>query len=137
MYETFEHPSDIGIRGVGINYHEAFSEAARCVFSIMADLPVFMKEIKVPIVAKAFNIEELLVEFINKLLSQAAINKCVFIDFEIIDIDDNHIQAFAFGEKIKAHHKNALKVEVKAATYSQLKVYQNGGKFIAECIVDV
>ncbi len=137
MFETFEHTADIGIRGIGSNYSEAFSEAAKCVFNIMADLSVFINDLEVSFECRAFNMEELLVEFINKLLYQAAINKCIFTDFNIISLADSVIKARVSGEKLKANHKNSLKLEVKAATYHQLKVYKDNDKYIVQCIVDV
>jgi len=44
MFEFFEHPSDIGIKGAGSSYEEAFIEAAKGMMSIMADLRCFTTE---------------------------------------------------------------------------------------------
>lgn len=137
MVEVFDHPSDIGVRGIGVNYKDAFEEAARGTFSIMADLSGFVNETEVVINCEAFNMEELFVSFINSLLLEAAVRKIIFIDFKIQSLDQHSLKAAAYGEKIKTIHKGLLKTEVKAATYSELKVTEQKGKFIAQCILDV
>lgn len=137
MYETLEHSSDVRIRGVGKTMDEAFIEAARCVFSIMADPGAFAKDVEVEILCSAENEEELLIEFINKLLYHAAVNRCIFNQFSIKKFDKTSLKAVAAGEKLKTTHKASVKTEVKAATYSRLSVRQEGQNFIAECVVDI
>ena len=46
------------------------------------------------------------------------------------------LRGTAYGEKINPE-KHKLKTEVKGATYSGLKVAEENGKFIAQCVVDV
>lgn len=137
MSEQFEHISDIGIRGKGKDFKEAFVDAAVGTFSIMADLSFFSNEIEVKIECHSFDREELLVEFLNRLITEAAVLRAIFIDFTIQSMDGKSLKATAFGEKIKTQHKNFLKTEVKAATYSQLKVYQENGGCVAQCVIDV
>ncbi len=134
MYEFFEHKADIGIRGIGSSLEEAFAEAAKAMFSVMVDIDK-VKPIKtVDISCKAENDEELLVEFLNKLLSEANINDMVFSGF-IVRIKDHGLEATAKGESLDPERHN-VKTEVKAATYSQLKIESNE-KFLVQCIVDV
>ncbi len=141
MYETFEHTADIGIRGIGESFPEAFTEAARCVFSIMADLSAdpssFSNEINVTIESRAYNLEELFIDFINRLIYESAINKCIFTGFEIVSFSDTAIIMNVSGEKIKTSNKHILKSEIKAATFCQLKVYRDKDLYIAQCVVDV
>jgi tRNA nucleotidyltransferase (CCA-adding enzyme) len=59
-----------------------------------------------------------------------------FSRFKIV-LKDNKLQAEIWGEKID-RQKHKPVVEVKAATYADLKVQQNKkGLWIAQCIVDV
>jgi SHS2 domain-containing protein len=52
-----------------------------------------------------------------------------------VRIKDHDLEATAKGENLDPEKHN-VKIEVKAATYSQLKVERNE-KFLAQCIVDV
>lgn len=141
MYETFEHTADIGIRGIGGSFPEAFTEAARCVFSIMAelssDLYSYSNDINVTIESRAYNLEELFIDFINRLIYESAVNKCIFTDFEVMSFSETALIMKVSGEKMKTSNKHILKSEIKAATYCQLKVYRDNNRYIAQCVVDV
>ena len=134
MYELFEHQADIGIRGIGSSLEEAFSEAARAMFSVMINIDKVTPVKSIAVSCKADNDEELLVEFLNRLLTEANINDMVFSKF-IVQIRNHELTGAAKGENLDLE-KHEIKTEVKAATYSQLKIERND-KFIAQCIVDV
>ena len=141
MYETFEHKADIGIRGTGENIEEAFQEAAKALFSVEVKILNVDAKTKIKIRCDAANLEELLVEWLNALLAQASIHNMVFSDFKFkIKAKDTQyeLDGFAFGEKLDVK-KHEFGIEIKAATYSQLKVYQEleTKKWVAQCIVDV
>ncbi|MCS7134687.1 MAG: archease [Candidatus Pacearchaeota archaeon] len=134
MYETFEHKADVGVRGKGKTVEEAFCEVAKAMFSIQCNIKKVKPLKKVRILCKAQNVEELLVEWLNTLLAESSLRGMLFSEFEA-KIKNNNLEGFAFGEKIKKKHE--LGTEVKAATYSELKVYKKNGEWIAQCIVDV
>ena len=141
MMETFEHTADIGIRGTGRNPAEAFAETARALFSVIADPRGFGNGLEVAMECSAPTREDLLVEYLNGLLTQSAVRRCVFTDFKIREWKEDKngvsIKASAFGEKIGAENMKYLRLEVKGATYSQLKVFKKGTRTVAQCVVDV
>ncbi len=137
-YETFPHEADIGIRGIGPNIEEAFSEAAKALFDVEVDIKKVKAEKKIKVECEAQNIEELFVEWLNSLLAQASLKEMVFSKFEV-KIKKNKIinlKGWAFGEKLQPEKHN-IKDEVKGATYSQLKVEQKKDKWVVQCVVDV
>ena len=141
-YETFEHEADVGIRGKGASIEKAFEEAAKAMFDVEVDVKKVKAKETVKVKCQAENIEELFIEWLNALLSQASLHNMVFSDFKAA-IERKHDKLFklegvAKGEKFNAKKHN-IKDEVKGATYSQLKVYQDKKtkKWIAQCIVDV
>lgn len=141
-YEHFEHEADIGIRGKGKTVEEAFQEAAKALFNVEVDVKKVkaLKEVKVR--CQASNVEELFVEWLNALLSQASLHEMVFSQFKAKVERKNDklfkLEGTAKGERFDPE-KHTIKDEVKGATYSQLKVYQNKKtkKWVAQCIVDV
>jgi len=46
------------------------------------------------------------------------------------------LKGYACGEKLDVE-KHKVKTEVKAATYSQLKIEEKDGLFYVKCVVDV
>jgi len=134
-YKYFDHKADIGIVGIGESLEEAFQEAAKAMFNVMFDIKKVDKVKKIEISCDASNEEELLVEWLNRLLAEATINNMVFSDF-LVKIRNNALTGTARGEAIN-FKKHSVKIEVKAATYSQLKIEAKDGKFIAQCVVDV
>ena len=141
MYETFEHKADIGVKGTGDTLEEAFQEAAKALFSVEVQVLNVEPKIKIKIRCDASNLEELLVEWLNALLAQASIHNMVFSSFslKIKAKDTQHeLDGFAIGEKLNVKKHNPG-IEIKAATYSQLRVYQEleTKRWVAQCIVDV
>ncbi|MEM4703369.1 MAG: archease [Candidatus Pacearchaeota archaeon] len=133
-FERFEHKADIGIRGKGKTVELAFCEAAKAMFSVECNIQKVKPFRKINIKCKASNIEELFVEWLNALLAQSSVHGMLFSKF-YCKIKNNKLVGWAKGEKIQAKHE--LKIEVKAATYSELKVYRQDRLWTAQCIVDV
>lgn len=133
-YKYFEHKADVGIIGIGKTLEEAFQEGAKALFNAMVDIKKVEPKNKIKIECEAGNEEELFVEFLNRLLAEKDINNMVFSDFKV-KIKNNKLTGEAMGEKFNPKKQN-VKIEVKAATYSQLKVIKNK-EFIAQCVVDV
>ena len=142
VHETFPHEADVGIRGKGKSTEKAFEEAAKALFDVEVDITKVKANKKIRIECEAENQEELLIEWLNALLSQASLNEMVFSRFNVKILREKRekklrIKGLAFGEKLKQKHN--IKNEIKGATYSQLKIYQDKNKklWIAQCIVDV
>ena len=80
--------------------------------------------------------ELLLVDWLNAIVYEMAVRRMLFSRFEV-EIDGMQLNGRAWGEAIDiARHQPA--VEVKGATFTELKVAQDGdGRWLAQCIVDV
>lgn len=139
MYELLPHKADIAIKGYGKSFEEAFCEAAKAMFSIMAELEDVKPVGEVKISVKAQTLEELLIAWLNELLSEASLNNVLFSYFEakIRKTNSEYIlEGIARGETINPK-KHRLKTEVKGASFAGLKVAEENGRFIAQCVVDV
>jgi SHS2 domain-containing protein len=134
-YETFEHQADIGVRGYGDTVEEAYANAAAAMYSVMIDLSRVEQKESRSIRVTAGDREQLLVEWLNALLAISDIDRMVFSRFEA-RIDGPDLAGTAWGEHLDRtrHEPN---VEVKGATYHLLKVTQENGRFVAQCVVDV
>ncbi len=145
-WEHYSHPADMGIRGFGPTKEQAFAQAALALTAIITDLQTVEPREAVEIICEEQDDELLFVRWLNALIYEIATRGILFSKFKV-NIKDNQLIAKAWGEKIdlKKHHPA---VEVKAATYADLKVQQFGpeltaegqnknGNWLVQCIVDV
>jgi SHS2 domain-containing protein len=135
-YELIEHTADIGIRVEGSELKDVFSKAAGAMFDIMAQRKgaVLALRRKVKIEQSASDLQELFVNWLNELLSLSATGKVIFYGFTIEQLTDNHIIATATGQSYNCYKVN---IEIKAATYHQLKIGRAETGWRAEVIFDV
>lgn len=137
-YKFLEHQADVGILGIGKTLDESFQESAKAMFEVMFNLKQIKKEKEIKIKISAYDIESLFVKFLNELLAQAGINEMAFSDFNVKINEKNgfFLECSAFGEEVDIN-RHEVKTEVKAATYSGLKVYEKNKKFYSQCVLDV
>jgi SHS2 domain-containing protein len=134
-WENFPHDADIGIRGYGASKAEAFEQAAYALMAIITDPATIEAKEAVEIRCAAPDDELLLVDWINQLIFEMATRKMLFGRFSV-NLLDNALLAMAWGEPtdVQRHHPA---VEVKGATYTELRVTQENGRWLAQTIVDV
>ena len=134
-YETFEHQADIGIRGFGATPEEAFANAAAALYSVMVDVDRVEPKESRQVDVSADDPEQLLIEWLNALLAISDIDRMVFSRFAV-NIEGTVLHGTVRGERLdrSRHEPN---VEVKGATYHLLRVAQDAGRYVAQCVVDV
>jgi tRNA nucleotidyltransferase (CCA-adding enzyme) len=135
-WEHFPHQADMGVRGVGPSRESAFGQAALAMTAIVADPAQVAADIAVTINCEAPDDELLLVDWLNALILEMAARHMLFSRFEI-SLDGQQLNATAWGEAVDpARHQPV--VEIKGATYTELKVGQRDhGEWLAQCVVDV
>ncbi len=134
-WEHFTHGADIGVRGRGRTLAEAFEQAGLALTAVIAD-PACVAAIEtVPVACEAPDVELLFAEWLNALVYEMAVRKMLFSKFAV-RIDGMRLSAEAGGEPIDlVRHRPA--VEVKGATYTELRVAREDGGWIAQTVVDV
>ncbi len=135
-WELYSHPSDIGIRGLGPTREEAFAQAAIALTAVITEPQKVEPRQAVDIECKEDDDELLFVNWLSSLLYEMGTREMLFSRFEVEAVEGG-IKAKAWGEPVDvARHEPA--VEVKAATYADLRVGQGrDGNWTAQCIVDV
>ncbi|MFW5721873.1 MAG: archease [Desulfohalobiaceae bacterium] len=134
-YETFEHGADIGVRGWGKTMPEAFANGARAMFSIIAeDLDAVQPLEPVPVTASSYDMEGLFVSWLNALLAAADLKRMLFCTFKV-NISGLQVRGTAWGQRLGKGRDRG--VEVKGATFTELRVQREGGGWTAQCVVDV
>jgi SHS2 domain-containing protein len=135
-WELFQHGADIGVRGVGRSKAEAFEQAAMALTGVVTDPVSVAPSDVVEITCRDADEELLLVDWLNALVYEMATRRSLFSRFEIT-LDGDTLRAKAWGEAVDvAKHQPA--VEVKGATFTELRVHRNqDGTWTAQCVVDV
>lgn len=135
-WEHFEHMADIGVRGFGATPEEAFAQAGLALTAVVTDpnQVALTEQVDVEL-AHEGDLELLLVDFLNAVVYEMAVRSMVFGKFEV-KIEPNRLRATLWGEQVdRAKHQPA--VEVKGATYTELKVAEEDGCWVAQCVLDV
>ncbi len=134
-WEHYSHMADMGVRGVGATKAEAFEQAALALTAIIADPASITAREAVEVECEAPDDELLLAEWLNAIVYEMATRRMLFARFEAA-ISGRRLAGRAWGEPIDAaRHRPA--VEVKGATYTTLRVAQQGECWIAQTVVDV
>ncbi len=136
QWEHFYHQADIGVRGFGESVEEAFAQAAVAMTGVITEPEKIACVAEAKFSCEGTNLEMLFVDWLNAIIYEMAISKQIFGRFEV-KIEGSRLSGKAWGEKIDIA-KHEPTVEVKAATYAELKVRQRRNKsWVAQCVVDV
>ena len=137
-FEFIEHTADLGLRVKGKTSEDLFKNFATVLLELLTDYQP--KEIiNKKIILQAQSLAELLVDWLNELLSLLSADGFLPKEYHLKINDDKGgkiLQAEVKGEEI-AFENNELKREIKAATYHDLKIEENDKGYTAEVIFDV
>ncbi len=123
------------MRGVGSTLDEAFAEAAVGLMAVICSPQKVEPTEEVRIHCQGDDMEILFVDWLNELIYEMATRGMLFGRFEVAVAGDK-LDGRAWGETADPErHETA--VEVKGATYTQLRVARQDDKWIAQCVVDV
>ncbi len=123
------------MRGVGRTLDEAFAEAAVGLMAVICSPQTVEPTEEVRIHCEGDDMELLFVDWLNELIYEMATRRMLFCRFEVA-VAGEKLDGRAWGETADPErHETA--VEVKGATYTQLKVARQDDKWVAQCVVDV
>jgi riboflavin kinase/FMN adenylyltransferase len=133
-YREIEHTADLALRVWGQEPSDIFVGAARGMYSLMGVLndegllPVAWHELSL----EALDRESLLVDWLNELLFLAEVEGLLFVAFQVEELTGTVLQARAGG--VPAQEPKA---DVKAATFHDLEIVQDGGGWSVTITFDV
>jgi len=134
-WEHFDHGADIGTRGKGETMAQAFEGAALGLTAVLCDPSEVQRVVMREFECEAPDHEVLLLDWLNALVACMATENLIFGSYEVA-IEGNRLTARAWGEQVDPvrHHPA---VEVKGATFTELKVLQTPEGWMAQCVLDV
>ena len=134
--EHFEHEADIGIRGYGRTMAEAFEQAALAMTAIITNPADIKPDVMVEVSRFEMDPELLFVDWLNAIVYEMSTRHMLFSRYEL-RIEEGRLEAQLFGEIIDRKRHEPV-VEIKGATYTELRVVETGdGGWLVQCVVDV
>jgi len=125
----------MGVRGVGLTKAQAFEQAALALTAVVTDLQTIEARQPIEVECEAPDDELLLADWLNRLIYEMSDRKMLFSRFSV-QLDGQRLHGQAWGESLDpARHHPA--VEIKGATYTELRVAQEKGEWVAQTVVDV
>ena len=135
-WEHFEHEADIGVRGCGPTAADAFEQAAIAMTAVITDPANINPVEEADIECEGPDMELLLPDWLNAILFEMSTRGMLFGEFKV-RFNEGKLFGTAKGERVDIERHRPT-VEVKAATYTALKVtQQQDGTWLAQCVVDV
>ena len=130
-YKFLDHATDAFVEITAKNLKEAFAVTADAVINITIDQDKVKEKEEKEFSAQGKDLQYLLFSWLEEttfvLITEGfAIRR---IEFDIIENGGYKINAKAFGETLDLKKHN-FKVEIKAPTFYEMKIKQNGGVFM-------
>ena len=135
-FEVLEHTADVGVRVYGWSFAELLKCAALALMSLITNRESVKPDEEVAFEVEAETGEELLIKMLNEILYIHEVRKMVFADAEIELADGCKLRGRLRGEKTDVS-RHELLLDIKAATYHNLKIERVNDRFMAEIIFDI
>lgn len=143
-YKYLEHSTDALVQAHGSGLEVLFENCAKGLVNIMFDIDKVENHQFRTITASGEDLENLLFDWLEKVLLKILIDQIVLSKFSIeISQRDPNVAAKEYllrarvgGEKV-SYSKHNYKIEIKAITYHELKIQHTGPNYVATFLVDL
>jgi SHS2 domain-containing protein len=130
-FKYHDHTADITIECWAPTLESSFEEAALATFEVILDTSTVKPIEAIEIETHGYDIEELLVEWVGRLIALIDISGQFYSKFEVDSIskenDEYILKGRAIGEPID-FDRHDTRTEVKAMTYADMKIDQRPEK---------
>lgn len=143
-YRYLEHSTDAIVQAHGSSLEELFENSAMGLVNIMFDIDKVENRQSETIIASDENLENLLFDWLEKVLLKIFIDQIVLSRFSIRFFEKHKnleekryfLEAQVGGEKVN-YDKHNYKIEIKAITYHELKIQRTDTSYVATFLVDL
>ena len=135
-YEVFEHTADVGLHASGTTLRELFAHVAEGMESLLVPPEQVRTQVRREIRVEGHDAVSLLINWLNELIFLFDTAYLIFRRFEIDDLSETRLHAFAHGEPYDAQ-RHDLGSAIKAATWHDAAVEQVEGGYRATVIFDI
>eukprot|EP00088_Acartia_fossae_P044363 TRINITY_DN47048_c0_g1_i1.p1 TRINITY_DN47048_c0_g1~~TRINITY_DN47048_c0_g1_i1.p1 ORF type:complete len:158 (+),score=45.97 TRINITY_DN47048_c0_g1_i1:29-502(+) len=129
-FEYLDHTADVQLHAWGQDLKEAFENVGMAMFGYMTDIETVDMDLQTVVEAEGDDMEGLLFHFLDEWLFVFSADdffiprKIIITDF---DVENFKIKSIGYGEPFDIS-KHPQGTEVKAITYSAMKIYEDEEK---------
>lgn len=143
-YKYLEHSTDAFVQAHGNSLEVLFGNCAKGLVNIMFEIDKVEDRQFSTITASGEDLENLLFDWLEKVLLKILIDHIVVSRFSIeiskknANVEEKKylLRARVGGEKV-SYSKHNYKIEIKAITYHELKIKRIGPNYVATFLVDL
>lgn len=138
-YRLFDHTADLGIEVTASSMERLFETAAAALFDLIAATrpgSAPRERIERRVTARGDDREELLVRWLSELLYLHDVEGIVFREFLIDALEPGRLAGRAWGEVFHPD-RHSHGTGIKAVTYHEVAVRQDGARCSARLVLDV
>ncbi len=137
-YKFFDHTADVGALVRGATLPRLFENASLALFDLLCDRRTVRPRRRVLLHVAGSGLDDLLVRWLSELLFRHGTEGWVFSSFKVEKVDRARcrVRGVARGEMLD-RPGHALRREVKAVTYHQLRIERARGAWSVRIIFDV
>ncbi len=135
-WQIEDHTADVVLVVEAPTLKELFEESVRALSGYIAGKETTCKDCKTKRVVQASSpdIDLILVDFLNEVLSASIVDKVLYCQAKIQDLEtgnENHVVAELCGISTDWEH------DVKAVTYHDLKLEKTKFGYLFKCVLDI
>jgi protein archease len=135
-YEVLEHTADVRVRVYGGSFADLLRNSALALMSLIAATEAVRPMSEIEFEIEGETKEEILVKMLGEIIYIHEVRKMVFSDVSLELTGGRKLRGRLFGEKIDPE-RHELELDVKAATYHNLKIQKVNDRFMAEIVFDI
>lgn len=139
-FDHLDHTADVLIEARGRSLSEALEAAALATYEVMTDTSKVEARERVEIEVEGMDLQSLLYRWIEELIAVTDSRRLVFSRFSVrrIEVSQDSIRlvAEAFGEEFDPA-RHVSRTVVKAMTYADMSMREEGGCWTIRFVVDI
>lgn len=139
-YEYIDHIADVKFMAYGQTIEKAFQNAALAIMNVMIKTDTISNNIVREITLEAFNLDDLLFDWLSEFLYFIDAENIIFGQFEVHKIEQESgafkLTATIYGEYIDLE-KHMFDTGVKAPTYNEMYINETESGWVLQAVVDI
>jgi SHS2 domain-containing protein len=135
-YTLLDHPADLGIEAHGESEADAFGQAAKGLIAVIVDPSTVIPAVSREVSVTAADPQQLLIRWLSEILYLYDAEHFITCEINIHELGDNHLRAIVSGNTFEPPLTGA-RTDVKAVTYHQLTLFQDGNGWTVRFFLDI
>ena len=134
--KIIDHTADVGLEARADSLGELFEALAEGLAGLICPREAMAAAQSRDVAVRAEDVEALAVDFLTAVLNIIQTRHFMVARVKVAQIDSNRVVATLHGEPYQPQ-QHEIGMEIKAVTYHQLRIAQQGGGWIGTVILDI